>query len=189
MRQTEGGVGVQRGAWTLEQVDERLDSVDEKNERRFRELGKKVEWFNDQVNIQLNEQSLQLQRLHVVLKNAAAVEANRQITRIHQPIQHIYIRRPKETPNEELWAAHMEPPVNLKDVYLLGQRAKGEFGSSWEKTPVKQRELVFTIILSSHPSVFFFFLTLFWFLRATHETQSRQLAAVAHRFLRRFSVV
>lgn len=75
----------------------------------------------------------ELRDIKVQVENAAAITRNSRIDRMHQPINLIKVLK-----NDGVWDSHPLMPKHINGIYILGQRAKGQFEPSWEGKPIKQ---------------------------------------------------
>ena len=67
--------------------------------------------------------------------NAAAITRNGRLRRMHQPISLIKVLKPSDEPHKFGWASHPQVPKHMKQIYTLGQRAKGVFEPSLDGKP------------------------------------------------------
>ena len=107
----------------FEKVDERFEKVDE----RFQEVHRRFD-----------RQGSEIRDIKVQLENAAAITRNGRLRRMHQPINLIKVLKPADNPNEFVWTSHPQIPKHMKNIYILGQRAKGVFETGWDGKPNEQ---------------------------------------------------
>ena len=112
----------------FKQVDERFKEMEQKMDRRFNEVDERFK----EIDRRFDKQDSEIRDIRVQLENAAAITRNGRLRRMHQPINLIKILKPAGGPNKFVWASHPQVPKHMKNIYLLGQRAKGVFEPSWE---------------------------------------------------------
>ena len=91
-----------------------------------------------QVDGRFDKQEVEIRDVKVQLENAAAITRNGRLRRMHQPINLIKVLKPAGDPNMFVWTSHPQVPKHMKNTFIMGQRAKGVFESSWEGKPNQQ---------------------------------------------------
>lgn len=71
-----------------------------------------------------DKQKSELQDVKVQLEKSKAITRNGLLCRMHQRINLIKVRKPTNM-IDSVWTSHPEVPKQLKDIYILGQQAKG----------------------------------------------------------------
>ncbi|KAL2040405.1 hypothetical protein N7G274_006848 [Stereocaulon virgatum] len=120
-------------------MDRRFEEVEKKMDRRFEEVEKKMDRRFEEVEKKIDKQEGEIRDIKVQVENAAAITRNGRLRRMHQPINLIKVLKPTADLNEFVWTSHPQVPKHIKNVYILGQRAKGIFEPSWDKTPNEQK--------------------------------------------------
>ena len=126
-------------------MDGRFEEVEKKMDGRFEEVEKKMDGRFEEVDGRFQKQEseiqdvkAQLENLAVQFENSAATTRNGRLRRMHQPINLIKVPKPTNDLYKFVWASHPQVPKHVKGVYILGQRAKGIFEPSLDRTPNEQ---------------------------------------------------
>lgn len=121
------------------EVDKKFEEVEKKIDRRFAEVEKKMDGrFVEmdgrfqQVDRRFDKQEGDIRDIKAQLKNAIAITRNGRLRRMYQPINLIKALKPVSDVNKFVWTSHPQVPKHIKNVYILGQQAKGIFEASWE---------------------------------------------------------
>lgn len=101
---------------------------------RFKEMDGRFQ----KVDRRFDKQESEIRDVKVQLENAAAITRNGRLHRMHQPINLIKVLKPGGDPNKFVWTSHPQVPKHMKNIYTLGQRAKGIFEPSWDGKPNEQ---------------------------------------------------
>ena len=120
------------------EVEKKMDERFQKVDRRFEEVEKKMDERFQKVDRRFDKQEGEIRDVKVQLENAAAITRNGRLRRMHQSINLIKVLKPAVDPNNFVWTSHPQVPKHMKNTYILGQRAKGIFESSWEGKPNQQ---------------------------------------------------
>lgn len=118
----------------FEDLEKRMNERFEQVDRRFEEVDRRFE----QVDRRFDKQDSEIRDIKVQLENAAAITRNGRLRRMHQPLNLIRVLKPTGHLDKFVWASHPQVPKHTKDVYTLGQRAKGVFELGWEGKPREQ---------------------------------------------------
>lgn len=119
-------------------MDGRFQEVEKKMDRRFQEVDGRFEEMDgrfQEVDRRFDKQESEIRDIKVQLENAAAITRNGRLSRMHQPINLTKVLKPTNDPHKFVWASHPQVPKHMKDIYILGQRAKGIFEPRWDGSP------------------------------------------------------
>jgi DNA repair exonuclease SbcCD ATPase subunit len=124
-----------RFAEVEKKMDGRFAEVEKKMDGRFAEVEKqfqKVDGRFAEVDHRFDKQESDIQDIKAQLENATAITRNGRLRRMHQPINLIKALKPVSDANKFVWTSHPQVPKHMKNIYFLGQQAKGIFEASWE---------------------------------------------------------
>lgn len=115
----------------FQEVDGRFQEMEKKMDGRFQEMDGRFQ----EVDRRFDKQESEIRDIKVQLENAAAITRNGRLSRMHQPINLTKVLKPTNDPHKFVWASHPQVPKHMKDIYILGQRAKGIFEPRWDGSP------------------------------------------------------
>lgn len=140
----------------IKEVEKKMDGRFEEVDGRFGEMEKKMDGRFEKVDERFQKVDDDIRDIKAHLSNAAAITRNGRIRRMHEPIHLIKVLKPTADPDKFVWASHSQVPKHMKNIYILGQRAKGIFEPSWDRTSNEQSMYLKATPLLL-PSVFYFF--------------------------------
>ena len=127
-------------------MDGRFQEVEEKMNERFQEVNERFQ----KLDRRFDQQEGEIRDVKVQLENSAAITRNGRLRRMHQPINLIKVVKPTTDPDKFVWASHPQAPKHMKNIYILGQRAKGVFEPRWDGTPNEQSMYLRRLLLHYH---------------------------------------
>ena len=110
-------------------IDGRFEEVEKKIDGRFQKVDRRFDTQEGEIldiKSDIRDVKSEIRDIKVQLENAAAITRNGRLRRMHQPINLIKVLK-LSSGHQFVWASHPQVPKHMKNVYLLGQRAKGIF--------------------------------------------------------------
>lgn len=116
------------------EIDRRFEKVEDKINGCFEE----IEGTLQELKTDLQDLKTDLREMKVRQENILAIDHNSRLSRFHQPIKPIHVFRYSSQLDKFVWMTSPKMPKHLKDIYQLGQHAKGIFELGWKGEPGEQ---------------------------------------------------